>query len=70
MKFTTGQKEIEDRTFAILREQNSELLNNLNIEEGKYFGDKQLYNNVPADNIKIGEKVYKKNGAYYGYRSE
>ncbi len=77
MRFTTGTKQIDADFFTVKRQKDENLEMNYDVEIGEILTKDRvsgklvyLYHNVPAEEIKIGENVYKRNGEFLGYRAE
>lgn len=77
MKFTTGTKQINKKTYTLKRVKDEYLELNFNIVIGRRLTSNKetglpvfLYHNVPPSEVRIGENVYTKKGEYYGYRAE
>ncbi len=73
MRFTTGSKTIEQKFFTVKREKDGDLEKILNVESKIIAKTRKgtlvfMYNNVPAECVKIGENVYTREGKYLGYR--
>jgi hypothetical protein len=77
MKFTTGYKEIKGNRFTVRRLEGDTIDHDLNVKQGLPAGWSKknqkpfyYYHNVEANDIRIGETIYHKNGKYLGYRCE